>query len=183
MTNSPDNDNDLLRLISNDDEDAFTRIYNKYWDKLYFLAHQHLKSHEAAEEIVQDVFLTLWKGRKRLKIENLPPYLAAMTRFSIYKQLAKDKKHQQKELTQADENKVSVEDERSIDNRFFLEIIEKASNQLPEKCRLVFIHNKLLDLPLADVAAHLNISVKTAEHHLTKALKTIRNKLGDDRSS
>jgi RNA polymerase sigma-70 factor (ECF subfamily) len=60
-----------------------------------------------------------------------------------------------------------------------LEGISKLSSRLPEKCRLVFIRNKLLDQPLAQVAEELHISPKTAEAHLTKALKIIRGKLGE----
>ncbi len=48
------NEEDLLQLLHLGDEKAFTLIYNQYWDKLYFLAHKHLKSSAAAEEIVQD---------------------------------------------------------------------------------------------------------------------------------
>ena len=63
-----------------------------------------------------------------------------------------------------------------------MEIILKLSNKLPEKCRLVFQYNKLQDQSLADVAEQLNISQKTAEGHLTKALRVIRSNFGDAQS-
>jgi len=59
-----------------------------------------------------------------------------------------------------------------------LEIVDKLSGELPEKCRIVFRATKLYDQSLNDVAKQLNISQKTAEAHLTKALRIIRINLG-----
>jgi RNA polymerase sigma-70 factor (ECF subfamily) len=64
--------------------------------------------------------------------------------------------------------------EIDINQKILLELITDMSNKLPEKCRLVFQYNKLQDMPLAEVAENLNISPKTAEGHLTKALRVIR---------
>ena len=72
--------------------------------------------------------------------------------------------------------------EINIDNKILLEIILKLSDKLPEKCRLVFQYNKLQDQSLADVAELLNISQKTAEGHLTKALRIIRSNFSDAQS-
>jgi RNA polymerase sigma-70 factor (ECF subfamily) len=57
-------------------------------------------------------------------------------------------------------------------------MVKKLSNKLPEKCRLVFVYNKIEDESLPEVARKLNISLKTAEAHLTKALRIIRMSLG-----
>lgn len=172
-------DTRLLKQLAQDDESAFTALYHQYWKPLYFLAHRHLKSSTAAEEVVQDVFMMLWIKRKELVIASPAAYFAAMTRFAVYRYLAKQKKRQQKEMQWSKTVSSFIEEEHHIDNRILLEIVEKFSNQLPEKCRLVFIHNKLLDQPLQEVAEELNISLKTAEAHLTKALKVIRGNLSD----
>ena len=171
------NDNELTDLLKDGDEAAFTEIYNRYWDKLYYVAHRLLKDTDNAEEIVQEVFLMLWKKRDALAIQSLAQYLAAMTRYAVYRLLAKEKQHKEKEnavsMLKADD--IS---EMHIDNKILLEFILDLSNKLPEKCRLVFQYNKLQDISLADVAEQLNISQKTAEGHLTKALRTIRTSLG-----
>lgn len=172
------NEEDLLQLLHLGDEKAFTLIYNQYWDKLYFLAHKHLKSSAAAEEIVQDVFLTIWRKRSSIQIQSLTQYLAAMTRYAIYRHLAKEKKLPLvNDAAATGQYFNAANEEDAIDNKLLLEIIEKLSNKLPEKCRLVFIRNKLLDQPLPQVARQLSISDKTAEAHLTKALRTIRNNI------
>jgi RNA polymerase sigma-70 factor (ECF subfamily) len=170
-------DNELTDLLKNGNESAFTEIYNRYWDKLYFIACKLLKDTDDAEEIVQEVFFTLWKKRESLNIQALAKYLAAMTRYAVYRYLAKEKQLKENENALG-MLKVAGITEIDIDNKILLEIIHKLSNKLPEKCRLVFQYNKLRDISLPEVAEQLNMSQKTAEGHLTKALRTIRADFG-----
>ena len=93
----PLDDNDLTNLLKDGDESAFTEIYNRYWDKLYFIAYKLLKDTASAEEIVQEVFLSLWKKRDTLIIQSLPQYLAAMARYAVYRHCAKEKQLKENE--------------------------------------------------------------------------------------
>jgi len=171
-------DNELTKLLRDGDEAAFTEIYNRYWDKLYYIAYRLLKDTDQAEEIVQDVFLMLWKKRETLNIQSLTHYLAAMTRYAVYRNIAKLKTSKTQEDIVGHINNVAVA-EMDMDNKFLLEIVTELSNKLPEKCRLVFQYNKLQDQSLAEVAERLNMSQKTAEGHLTKALRVIKSNLGN----
>ncbi len=172
------NDTELIFYLKDGDETAFTGIYNRYWDKLYFLAYQKLKDTAAAEEIVQDVFLTLWKRKSILQIRSLPVYLAAMVRYAVYHYIAKEKQVQEYQQNWKRHQTLSIDAAEALENKLLLEIIETLSNDLPEKCRLVFQYNKLEDRPLHEVADTLHISTKTAEAHLTKALRIIRSRFG-----
>ena len=171
-------DHELVKNLKKGDRAVFTEIYDRYWDRLYGLAYSHLRSEAATEEIVQEVFLTLWKKKERLDIDSLSPYLAAMTRHAVYKKVASDRKKERVEATAAPALAIPSNELKAVDDRNLLELIEKLSNVLPGKCRLVFIHNKLLDKSIDEVAEILHISTKTAEAHLTKALKIVRAKLG-----
>lgn len=174
------NDNDLFALVKQDNELAYTELYNRYWQKLYFVAHKQLKSDPEAREIVQEVFYTIWAKRGSLVIESFPAYVAAMARYAVYVTLA----HKKKQVENISEEAISKQTlpvalADLLENKWMLEKISALSSALPEKCRLVFIKNKLLDQSLTQVAADLDISPKTAEAHLTKALKIMRDKLGD----
>jgi len=172
-------DDILATLLREGDRNVFTEIYNRYWNKLYFIAYRHLKETYAAEEIVQNVFFSLWQKRETLEIQGLSAYLAAMTRYAVYKYLAKEKRKQEVEK-QGSSNLNRIESPHdAIDHHAVMELVQKLTNVLPEKCRLVFIHNKLLDKPLDEVANAMDISIKTAEAHITKALKIVRSKLGN----
>jgi RNA polymerase sigma-70 factor (ECF subfamily) len=165
----------LLDLIRKDDRKAFTTIYDRYWDRLYASAFYHLKNTAAAEEIVQDIFVTIWQKRRGLEIDELSRYLSAMVRYAVYRYMAKE--HQRRELHASAGTAVVVQ-ANPLEHKLMLEIVDKLSGELPEKCRLVFRATKLYDQSLGDVAKQLNISQKTAEAHLTKALRIIRMNLG-----
>jgi RNA polymerase sigma-70 factor (family 1) len=170
-------DIELSALLKDGNDAAFTEIYNRYWDKLYYIAHKLLRDTDAAEEIVQEVFLTLWKRRETLNIKSLSQYLGAMTRYAVYRHLAKEKQYKEEENKQGILN-ANAHVEIDLDSKIMLELVADIASKLPEKCRLVFQYNKLQDRSIIDVAEALNISQKTAEGHLTKALRIIRANLG-----
>lgn len=181
MSNFSELDDDqLVKLLKGENpQQVFTEIYNRYWDKLYLLAYRHLKSEPSAEEIVQEIFYLLWKKRMQITIQALSLYLAAMTRYAVYKALAKEKKAKTIEANLSKKGSGASNTEEEYDQKNMLDIVKKLTNLLPQKCRMVFIQNKLLDLPLDEVAKQMNISTKTAEAHLTKALKIVRDKMKD----
>jgi RNA polymerase sigma factor (sigma-70 family) len=173
-------DNDLFAQVKQDNEQAYTELYNRYWQKLYYIAHKHLKSDAEAREIVQEVFFIIWAKRKLLCIDSFPAYVASMTRYAVYVSLARRKRQAEKMSGEAiGKQTLPAALSNLLENKWMLEKIFNLSSALPEKCRLVFVKNKLLDQSLTQVAADLQISPKTAEVHLTKALKIIRDKLGD----
>ena len=172
-------DQELVALLRQDSSEAFSEVYERYWDKLYYISHRMLKSQDAAEEVVQDTFVLLWKKRLTLDIQSLPVYLAAMVRYEVYRYLAKDKKLRENEATYQQQQSVFTSFDKDIEHKLLLEIIAELANQLPEKCRLVFQYVKLQDRPIHEVAKELQISQKTAEAHLTKALKKIRGDIGN----
>lgn len=170
-------DDELTALMKEGEEGAFDEIYHRYWDKLYYTAHRMVKSAAVAEEITQDTFMLFWIKRGQLEIQALKPYLAAMLRYEVYRYLAKSKQAHEIEESIRHETTPSVSMEQEIENRLLLEIITNLTNRLPEKCRLVFQYNKLQDRSLPDICEELQISPKTAEAHLTKALKIVRASL------
>ena len=172
----------LLDLLKQGDRQGFSEIYNRYWNKLFVVAYKRLKDSFSAEEVVQNVFVALWNKRETLEIQMLSVYLSAMTRYAVYKALAKEKRKLEVEKMGSDRIYKNESPESTFENKAILEFIQKLTHILPEKCRMVFIHNKLLDQPLDEVANSMGISIKTAEAHITKALKIVRSKLGDNLS-
>jgi RNA polymerase sigma-70 factor (ECF subfamily) len=170
-------DEDLLLLLQQGHTPAFRELYLRYWNKLYYIAHRRLKSAPAAEEIVQDVFLTVWQRRVELTIDSLPEYLSAMTRHAVYHYMVREKKMDacKSDLRRGSEKTPALQG--VMEHRMILESIKKFTNRLPEKCRLVFIYNKIDDKSLPEVAEELGISLKTAEAHLTKALRIVRENI------
>lgn len=172
---SETNDIALLNLLKNGDEPAFTAIYNQYWERLYFMAHKRLQSAQDAEEIVQQVFMTLWHKRASLSIQSLPFYLSAMVRYAIYRHFANQQRDSERtgNLTAITRNSTPALD---IDNRQLIEILNKFANELPAKHRVVFLQHKLLDRPLDEVAGELGVSLRTAEGYVTRVMQLMRKR-------
>ena len=164
-------DAELVQLLAAGKEDAFTEIYNRYWERLLAIAYNLTKDQVLAEEITQEVFISLWKRRSQVQIETLGGYLATAVKFSIFKHIVRQKRR--KEILKDAPMMIDNEEER-IYALFLKEYIQGIVEQLPEKCRLVFQYSRQEGMTLPEIADKLNISHKTAEAHLTKALKTIK---------
>jgi RNA polymerase sigma-70 factor (ECF subfamily) len=169
-------DNELANLIKQDDPVAFNELYERYWDKLFYVAYKRLKIKEVAEEVVQETFMAIWERRHEQSIADMPAYLSAVARYMVFHHIAK----QQRARRHIGRIQVPViEDnlEERVDNKILLQIIHSSTKELPEKCRLVFQYNKQQHYSIQETAEKLGISTKTAEGHLTKALKFLRAKL------
>jgi RNA polymerase sigma-70 factor (family 1) len=171
-------DDILADRLRSGDELAFTEIYNRYWKKLLAIAYNHLKNKAAAEEVLQEVFMSLWDRRYELHLDPVAGYLATAVKFSVFKHFARSKRH--RELLEAYYSiNIVHNDEERINAIFLQEYINGIVETLPEKCRLVFKLSREQHRTIPEIAQELQIAEKTAEAHLTKALRTLKIALRD----
>jgi RNA polymerase sigma factor (sigma-70 family) len=173
MTQPHSDDQELLRRLEQGDEQAFTAIYKRYWKPMYFLAYKRVQQEEETREIVQEVFYTIWDKRSSLKIDNLSVYLAAMTRYAVYRSLSREKK--KKEYMQLERLKERSAIPIDIENKQLLDLLKNFTEKLPEKYRIVFLHHKLLDESIESVADKLGVSPRTAEGYVARVMSLIRS--------
>lgn len=164
-------------MIKADSVDAFNEVYSRYWDLLFHVTMKRLQVREVAEEIVQDTFIILWEKRHTIEITALKQYLFAITRYAVFHYLASKQTIASRMKVLSDISSKDADVESLVNDRLLLQLIETVANELPEKSRQVFHYNKLLDYSILQAAETFNISPKTAEGHLTKALKILRLKL------
>ena len=176
LTNEPYTDQDLLQLLRQDDEQAFTTIYQRYWDKMLVTAMHRLGNLEEAREIVQDIFCGLWKRRAGLTIDNsLNTYLASAVKFEVYKRFAA-KSRQQRYQQQAIQNWEEAAND-TVDQLKANELQSQLAalvKELPEKCRIVYRLSREKGYTQKQIAAELRIAEKTVEAHLASALRKLR---------
>ena len=166
------------------DEESFEAVFKTYFKALHAYASAILKESEAAEEIVQSVFLKLWEKRETLKINSsLKAYLYravyhdSLNHINHQKVKRKHWDHAHYEMTQGKPEQVGVQikgQENELYERFQL-----ALDKLPEKCRMVFNLSRFEELKYQEIADRLDISIKTVEAHMGKALKTLRVELAE----
>jgi len=177
MSQSPVTDFALWDAIRQDDEHAFAALFERYWARLFKLAFAQVQDREVCAEIVHDIFLTLWQKRHELEIEAFLPYLAAATRYQVYrhKRAARVIPIQYAEecetLTTAtsrnrgEEAIVDGELERSL---------AAYLGQLPARCREIFLLSRNQQLSNHEIADRLGISKRVVENQITAALRHLR---------
>lgn len=170
----------LFKRIQQDDRLALNTLFANYYQKLCSFANTYLRNHLEAEEVVADVFVTIWKQRYELDIQkNLRSYLYTSVRN---KSLALLKKSQPLfediEDLLYNLNWVDPDDpEQSIHLGELHYQINTAIENLPTRCRQVFKMSRIDELTYREISEILNISEKTVENHLVKALSHVRETL------
>jgi RNA polymerase sigma-70 factor (ECF subfamily) len=161
-----------------DDQQAYKELYTSLYAYLFGFARTIVPSKETAEEIVSDVFIRLWERRKELeKVENLKVYLYVATRNIAFNYLDKQKRTPTNSIDdiEAEFTSIYFDPEQLLVTAEMLSLIQKAIDQLPPKCKMIFRLVKEDGLKYREVAEILNLSVKTIENQLAIALEKIGN--------
>ena len=172
-----------VRIARFDDQQAYKELFTSLYSYLFQFAKTLVKSKEPAEEIISDVFIKIWEKRKDLeKIENLKLYLYVSTRNLSYNYLDKQKRSATNALdnVQAEFTSVYFDPEQLLITADMLTRIQKAIDQLPPKCKMIFRLAKEDGLKYREVAEILNISVKTVENQLAIAVQKIGSAVSFD---
>ena len=168
-------DDQLIAFLRRDDKKALASIYNKYWKQLYLLAYGILKDSQTCEDAVQEVFIRFWNGRQSLNIHtSLKAYLFSSVRYEIIRQIKIKKLYETTYSIIAESNGIVESNSSNIE---YLELQLKVNSlveQLPSKCRTVYKMSREQHLSHKQIAAQLNISPKTVENHINKALNHLR---------
>lgn len=170
--------NDSLTLIRQGNEAAFERVFKLYFKNLHAYAYTFIKEDITAEEIVQNVFFRIWEKRDELQIDDS---LKAYLYRSVHNESLNHIKHQKVKSSFQEHYSNHAEASNDASATMIaseLEIqIQKAINELPQQCRIIFQLSRFEQLKYQQIADQLNISVKTVENQMGKALKVMRLKL------
>jgi RNA polymerase sigma-70 factor (ECF subfamily) len=166
-------DEGLQKLIYEGNEAAFSIIFNRYWKKLYTYAFKIYKDEAVCEDMVQEIFISLWKNASNTVILNLEAYLFRAVKYKVVNQIRNLKFDQQhiEVLDTIPDPGLTINDLEYID-------LEKNINdeidKLTPKCREVFLLSRIEHFTNAEIAAKLNLSIHTVEKHISNALKQLR---------
>ncbi len=177
---------EYLFALQSGSEKAFRMIMDHWYPRLFNFANGYLNNPENAKEILQDVFLVLWDHRDKLTEDtNLNAYLFTLTRNRCIDLIRRERlvlqfrTDRQEEYRRLSENFEALSDP-ILDNIFATELqqeIDLAVSSLPDQCRKVFLMSRTNGLKNREIGALLELSEKTVESHLTKALKSIKSAL------
>jgi len=168
-----------MNLIQkNDDRNAFTELYNRYWDVLLDNAYQRLKCIETAEEIVQEVFLDLFLRRNEIILKStLAAYLKTAIKYKIFNIYRSQQIHLQYLADElVSQNVYAQSPEECLEKKELTAVIREAANKMPAKCKEVFLMSRFDQRSNKDISNELGISVSTVKKHITKATNILKAK-------
>src|SRR6478736_6687352 len=168
----------LLKALNEGDRDAFLKIYDLYWYKVFSIAYKRLKDKQIAEELTQDLFLKLWEKRAQLKPQKIEHYLSVAIKNAVIDHIHSGlvaNKYVHYYRTFGEINTDTTQHVVAFDD--LSESIEKGLSKLPAKSQEVFKLSRLDNWPTDKITKHLNLSEKTVGYHLTRSLKFMRSYL------
>ena len=147
----------------------------EYYGPLCNFLMKYSEDENLIEDIVQDVFLKLWKNRESIgQSVNIKAYLFQSVKNKAFEQFRSQKTYKKHIEEYSDNNKLSADEDERADRLIKLEKINQSLRHLAPKCREVFVMHKFNGLTYAEIADALKISPKTVEGHMLKAIKTLR---------
>jgi RNA polymerase sigma-70 factor (ECF subfamily) len=168
----------MLQVLQQDDYKAFHELFVRMYDPLCQFCFRFVAVREVAEELVSDVFFTIWKNRGRIEMTSPKSYLFTAVRNRGFDYLRKVKKSVLCGLEAASHVPGDYSDcqELLIENELS-QSIERSIARLPRQCKLIFELSREQGLKYKEIAAQLNISIKTVETQMGRALKHLRQSL------
>jgi RNA polymerase sigma-70 factor (ECF subfamily) len=168
-----------IQGLRESNEASFEALFHAFYDPLYGYAYTLLRDNGEADEVVQAVFVLLWESRKKLLIQHsLKAYLYRSVYHAV---LASDKRRDRdsKYVLHLGRTADAVANRANNEVAEIETIVTQVMKDLPEGCRTIFQLSRYEGMRYKEIAEHLQISVKTVEAQITKALKIFRAKLVD----
>ncbi|MBC9910197.1 RNA polymerase sigma-70 factor [Chitinophaga varians] len=166
---------EIVKGIRSRNKAVFEVVFKQFAPSMYNIAFRYVKDEDDANDMVQDVFLNLWKGAENL--DERAPINHYLARATVNTCLNRIKKEQRKEVYAKEQLLTASPAETShskLEHKELEAQYRSALDKLPEQCRRVFEMSRLKGLSPAEIAEQLNISINTVYAHLTTALKKLR---------
>lgn len=161
--------------MANGSENAYYTLFERHWEQLYSNAVHILHNREIAKDVVQEVFLSFWENRGNQPIQNVVGYLNRAAKFKALNEIRDDKANLYEDVEKASE--LPEGDHNPLDAEELQEQIAEVIQELPERCREVFVLSREEHLTNKEIADRLDLSQRTVETHISNALKHLRKKL------
>jgi len=161
------------------DQETFELLFKKNYKELCLFAIRYVKDYEVSREIVQGCFIRMWEKRESMDMSKpLRAYLSTAVRNTCLNWLRDHKKFNSNllDIEGLSSDPVYQQPDKLVEQEIH-DRIKTAIEELPEKCREIFVLNRFENLKYQDVADRLNISIKTVETQMSKALQHMRTRL------
>lgn len=171
-------DLELFSLIKEDNIKAFEELYNRHWAGLVDAAYRRLQSSQRAEDLVQDLFVSLYQKRTSIEFTvSLQAYLNQALKYKILNEFRSDNTRNTYQKAVFFSPVCKNDFASALEAKELHRKIDMILESLPEKCRKVFLLSRRENRSNKEISQSLSISLSTVEKHIGRALKTLRNAL------
>ena len=156
------------------------QIYHNYWETVLDSAYRRVRDEEVAQDITQEIFISLWENRERLTITGtLGAYLQGAVKYKVinYFKSAIVKDQYQEDLALLTADQIGVSAENSLMLKDLNKEIDDALEYLPEKMRLIFRMSRMQEKTIREISEELNLSAQTVKNQISAALKVLKERL------
>jgi RNA polymerase sigma-70 factor (ECF subfamily) len=163
------------------DRDAFTELYNKYWEELFVRVARLIPVRDDASDIVQDIFLSLWNRREELEINSSAgAYLHTSARYKTINYIEKNitRQHYIEMLASLGERGEEDNPATTLQRKELNEMLQGTIDKMPPKMKEVYLLSRQEQLSHREIAERLSISEETVKKHIQHALKLLKNAMG-----
>ncbi|HEX9825518.1 MAG TPA: RNA polymerase sigma-70 factor [Flavobacteriaceae bacterium] len=169
----------LIESLKTGHPKAYTYLVDTYHHKLCVYAYGLTHDRDLAEDVIQNVFIRIWKKREKLKADfSIQSFLYKSVYNEFIDQYRKQKMVFPLEKKYIDALTSIIEEEDSNALERLIQLVKKEIQHLPPKCKETFLLSKEDGLTNIEIAEYKNVSIKTVEAHLTKAFSILREKIG-----
>ncbi len=170
-------DSKWVEAIRLGEANSFENLFNLYCQQLINFARRYVFDKQIAENIVQDVFVNVWQSRTNLDPSKMiKAYLFTAVKNESLKQL-RHRDVEKKNYDRVFEVSSKSNPDKEMEGKELDYHVNQAVNELPEKCKEIFKMNRFENLKYAEIAEILDISIKTVETQMGRALKKLRERL------
>ena len=169
-------DTELITLLHEGDNHAFTEIYNRYWKQVLYYAAQKTGDIAVAEDIVQDVFVSLWKRKTELVISSeFKHYLIVSIKYRVLRVLSQQRtKRLAEESNMLNYDMLDDSTQQYLDFDELQTALQELIGKLPEKTALIYRMNKEEGMSHREIAKEMGMSEKAVNANLVRTKKVLR---------
>lgn len=153
----------------------FRQYYDKYYDSLCRFLNLYTCDVALIEDVVQEVFLKLWESKDKVEVNYIKTYLFRAAKNRMLNHLRDEQNRNYLLENWFNQQKEEQNHEECFDIEKFIGLVEQAINQLPDKCREIFLLSRREQLTYKQISIQKNLSIKTVEAQMSIALKRIRD--------
>lgn len=171
---------ELLALLQRGVHKAMEDIYRLYWEEVLDAAYKRLRDEEIAQDICQEIFISLWENRERIQVKgSLSAYFHGAVKFRVinYFRSSQLKEKHKEDLSLLIREETACSAAQALMLKDLHQQVEEAIQELPDKMRVIFSMSRQEEKSIREISEELNLSAQTVKNQISSALKVMKKRL------